>query len=560
MRSRKLLLLLILPFLMVSCWDMNDYDEFGVEPFEQSWVFPIMNSEISFKEMVERSGTNSTVEEDDEVTGHPNLFYMAIRDTVDAGFANNQFSLNSLGFNYNVTLAKLGASKSFPVEMEYSETYDVVSGQEVDHVIFYDGSLQIEVINDFNHAIDLEVNIESLLEDGVSYSIVRNNFMPGSSIYESHALNDTWNLDLYDNVNDLYNTFRVSFTINSSEPIATFTGNLRASMQFNNLQFEQIWGKFNKDFNVPDQVFTLSAFNSTILAEQYFANPSFTLHFDNSYGIPLSLKFPVFEASNNQGDVEPVQNDPDYVLGENDLNLSDYNIIDRVSAPGDPDVKTSLVLNSTNSNVDDIFRIAPNKIAFGVDFSIGDGTDNHDYFITRSSSVSLVTDIVIPLDGWAVTHLLADTLMDVPWPDLSQDIEYIGDDYEATLKFKMTNELPLNMRFSVITLAEETLQPVDTLKFNSDMYDDGTYDLVIGADVNDDGVLVEPSVSYLTITLTPDEFDKLKQSPHIILNYKLFTHEEAASGDPEPVKILSTNNLRAQLSVGIKATVNLDNL
>ncbi|MFP4555940.1 MAG: hypothetical protein ACLFNU_03620 [Bacteroidales bacterium] len=558
MRSRKLLLLLILPFLTVSCWDVNDYDDFGVEPFEQSWVFPIMNSEISFKEMVERSGENTTVEENDDVTGHPNLYYMAIRDTVDAGFANNQFSLTDLGFNYNVTLDKANPSKSFPVEFEYSDTYDVVEGQEVDHVVFYDGDIQLEITNNFNHTIDLTVNIKSLKEDGNSLTIQRENFTAGSSIYESHSLDENWELDLHDGEN--YNTFVVTFTINSSESIGSFTGNLTASMQFNTLDYEEIWGKFNKDFNVPDQVFTLSAFNSTVLAEQYFANPVFTLNFDNSYGIPLSINFPTFEASNNQGDVEPILNDPDYVLGENDLNLSDYNIIDRVEAPDEPAVKTSLTLNSTNSNVDDIFRIAPNKIAFGVDFSIGDDTDNHDYFISRSSSVCLATDIVVPLDGWAVTHLLADTIMDVPWPDIAGDIEYLEDDYEATLKFKMTNELPLNMRFSVITLAEETLQPVDTLQFNSEMYDDGTFDLVVGADVDADGVLVEPSVSYLTITLTPEEFDRLKASPHIILNYRLFTHEQVGSEDPEPVKILSTNNLRTQLSVGIKTTVNLDNL
>ena len=98
------------------------------------------------------------------------------------------------------------------------------------------------------------------------------------------------------------------------------------------------------------------------------------------------LGFHKFEVTNNQNEVIPLYNIG--TLGPNDLNLSGTNIIPHMNNPNDSPAKTSFILNASNSNIDQVFKKAPNKFIFGPDFTIGDQTNNHNYFIKRNSDIS----------------------------------------------------------------------------------------------------------------------------------------------------------------------------
>ena len=93
----KCLWLPLLALSMTACWDPSDYKNIYIEPVHQSWVFPVVNSSITFKEIVERSGTNTTVETD-PATG---VFIIVSTDTLHIGEASDQFQLTGSSFNYN---------------------------------------------------------------------------------------------------------------------------------------------------------------------------------------------------------------------------------------------------------------------------------------------------------------------------------------------------------------------------------------------------------------------------------------------------------------------------
>ncbi len=557
-KTKRFFLLTFIVLVMVSCWDPSDYENIYIEPIHQSWVFPIVKSSITFKEIVERSGSNTTVETDPE-TG---VFFMVVRDTVNIGDSNDQFSVVGTSFNHEFTVpgGLIPGFGTFQTTETLNNFYEIVAGQEVKTVTFYrdannpKGDMELNIVNNFHHPISGSLTIISLKNNaGQSYS--RNFYLGGfgSNSTDTRPLSD-YTLDLYNSSDQTYNRFlvQVDFTITENTAITDYSGGLSISIDLIDPEFEIITGKFNKDFSISDQAFSISAFNSTILAEQYFADPSFTLNFENSYGTPLSLAFSSFEAINNQNEVIPIINIG--AIGPNDLNITGNNIINYNINPNDPPALTALVLDANNSNIDQVFKKAPNRLRFGADFTIGDETNNHSYFIKRNSLVSLITDIVIPLNGWATTHLLGDTLMDVSWPEIN-DSTWLTEDFRITLLFKVTNEIPLNFRFKAICLNEVdgVIEEGYNLVFSQDVDPiDGTVALANSAVVDDNGIATGPSSSYLSISLTKEEYDQIVDSQHLLLFYRLSTGGQAE----QVIKVLSSNKMTINLSLHFSGTIN----
>jgi hypothetical protein len=551
LKSKKLIWPLIAAIVLSSCWNPEDFDKFAIEPFHQSWVFPLVNSNISFREIVERSGSNTTVETNPE-TG---VFFMAIRDTLDIGLASGQFALSGISFSYNIGPTLVPGFGSTPLTTyPLEENYAIAQGQEIKLLHFHDGEMQLNIVNNYQHPVAGSIKISSLKNSaGDEYIRTFNLGGLGSNSTDSRDLTG-YRFDLFKSPNQ-YNVLKIeiSFQITENTLATNYSGGLSVDLDFINPEFELIYGKFNQNFSIPNQTFYIGAFNSTLLAEQYFADPSFELIFENSYGTPLSLAFTAFNATNNLNQSFPVVNEGTFSPG--DLDLSGSNALNYPLELMHPPATTSLILNADNSNIDSIFSHAPNKFLFGTLFTIGDATDYHDYFIKRESQVSLVTDIIIPLDGWATTHLLADTIQNIEWPNIKQDYKFLRDDYRVTLNFLITNELPLYLRFKAVCLkqiSEDEYDEVYNLVFSDDIDPvDGTVPLTNSAVVDENGVAITPSSSSLSISLTKDEYELVQNSDNLLLFYRLFT----GGTTHQPVKVLSTNKMNLKLSIQFSGTI-----
>ncbi len=556
MTTKKLLILFLSFIFLASCYDLNDYKNISLEPFEQSWVIPLINSTVSFKDLVERSGKNTAVATNPDDPENPTLFYMVVRDTLDIGVADNEFDINPTGFNFDITIPQgllyPGFGSLGPVIRNLNQNFEFVNDQELKLIDFHSGFLNLNITNHFNHPVNGKLKINSLKDDDKIYE---KDFQLGngpSNSSEIRTLQD-WSMDLYDPQTGLYNNFRIeiSFTIIENTSSTNYAGGLEISLDFSELDFNLIVGRINKEFHLADQVFPISAFGATLLAEQYFADPSFTLHFVNSYGIPVGINFPYFNAVTYSNQVIPFINTPGYTLNPTiDLNLSSYNMLSYMESLSAPPANTSLTLNAENSNIDEILSIAPNQLLFGTDIKLGDNSNN-DYFIERESTVEFGTEIVIPLYGWATTHLLADTVMSMPWPDFT-DLPITGDNFEVKIELKLTNELPLSIRFKMICL-DDNLQETYTLEFDGDIDENGEYLLVGAALVNENGESYQPTVSRIASTLSKEDYMKVAESPNLILQYRLYTHLHGE--ELQPVKVLSTNNLKVQIFLHLKAMV-----
>jgi len=95
MKIKNLKWLGLLLISLTGCYDFSQFDNIAVDPVNPSYVFPLMQSKITFKELSERTGTNTMVEQ------HPgsDMYFVEFRDTVDVGLATDLFTIPSVTFN-----------------------------------------------------------------------------------------------------------------------------------------------------------------------------------------------------------------------------------------------------------------------------------------------------------------------------------------------------------------------------------------------------------------------------------------------------------------------------
>ncbi len=549
MRIKKIFWLLFAPVLLVSCWDADDYKDFGMEPTSQSWALPVLNSTITFKDIVERGGSNSLVEEDPP----SGVFFMAFRDTLDFANATDQFQLNGATFPFTISEPLAPGFVEISIQKDLTQAYQILPGAEIKLIDFLSGTMSLEMQNNYHHEVYGTLTITSFKANEEPY--IRNfDLQAFSSSFSDTRPMDNYTLLLHDEVGNTYNTFMVTLnlTIKENTSAPTYSGDLAININFDNPDFELIQGKVNETLSISDQTYQISAFNSTVFAEQHFAQPYFKFKIENSYGLPVGLAFTRFEVCNIDNDVYQIVNEG--ILGQEDINLSGVNVINFLEDPSETVAITELELTKDNSNIEDAFDNAPNRLNFGTDFTLGDAS--HERFIKRNSKVSFVSDMVLPLYGWAKTHEIGDTIKDVEWPDIKNDYDFINDNYSVTLKFKVTNELPLDifLQLETLTEVEGVLVPDYSFFINKDTGLPEEAELAKSATLDVNGISVSPTTAYTTITLTKEEYEQIVDSDHLVLKYRLVT----GGGGQTDVKILSTNHIQVEMSILVSGTIEVE--
>ncbi len=553
MKVLRLITVALASFILASCYDFSMYEEIKVEPVTQTWVFPVLKSTITFKELVERSEANTLV----DVIPGTTLFYLSFRDTIDFVQASSMYSMSPATFSQTVSVPG-GLPPVFPAGTQvahsqtFEESFEAIPGVELKRIDFSSGMVRIRLQNSFQHPVSGHLTLTSLVNSSESPIVYPFNLAAGSPDTDFYLLNNLFlNLHVPPST---YNTFRfsVNFTITSSGNANT-SGGLGVQVEFSGINpdpspdFEMFSGKLNATVNTGLQNSIIAVFNSTLLATQHFAEPSITYSIRNSFGVPVSFAFSQFEVKNNAGSTIPLVNEG--TLSSSDLNLSGPNVLNYVEQITQPYATTSFLLNRENSNVEDVFEIAPNRLAYQAAIVLGDNSDNHDYFVRKNSNITFFSDITLPLNGWATTHLLSDTVDNIDLPSIDS-LGYIDSiEYKVTLKFKFQNELPMNMEFQVDFL-DETNQLVEAL------FPEGEQQMVQAAPVGTNGESNGSNSKYTLVELDRERYNRIRQSKRMILFYRMSTG--GTSG--QPVRVLSTNKVTVQVSAIVKATINPQNL
>jgi hypothetical protein len=534
MKQKAVFLISICSLILTSCWKPDEFEEFRIEPMQQTWAFQVLNSTLTFKEIVERNDANTLV----EVSPGSTLYFMSFRDTLSAGSAADMFQLQSKAFNLNVPVVLPAGVTS--VNIPITENFEAIAGVELKRVDFSSGNLRVKIHNGLNYRILGDLIFTSLINGSNSFKFPfnLNAGTPDVNIYEL----DPMYLNLFDSGTNSYNKFKFSVVFDVFSGGNPVSGNIGVDVEFLNPDFEMLVGKFNQTISTGDQDIQIAVFNNTILATQHFAQPTMNYKVANSFGVPIKFRFSKFQVSNNMGTTTNVTNDGTPTAA--DMNLSGYNVLNYVENTSIlTPALTNFTLGYLNSNIEYIFDSAPNKLSYTTEVTLGDETDSHDYFVKKSSQIQFFSDITVPLSGWATTHLLSDTLEAIEFPEL---IEVgISDtlDYSLTLKIKFSNELPINMDFQVKYLNENN-------QLIGQLFEDNEDQLIASPEIGANGESIGVKAGYATIIISKEKYNAIKEAKKLVILYK-FSSGGTAN---QVVRVLSTNKVTIEMSVIVTAT------
>jgi len=528
-----------------GCYDFSKFDNISIDPISPKLVVPVVNSTISFKELAEREDANTIVVQKPGDT----KFYLVYRDTIDVGAAASEFTIPAVAISktFQLDAGEIPAAPmDITVNKDFSETYTPITGSEIKSILLTQGTLNLYIDNHFNKDIVVNIEITSIKKpQGQSEKLTIPVGTAGSSNTSIDLTNNT--IFLFDGVN--YNTFFFTAEItikDNGQPIAAgdYAG---IQISLNNLDFSYIVGKINQNIGVPDHDYKVDIFRSTYIADQHLEEPRLSFNFINGYGVPFAFNINSFEASNT------TSNEVVYLANEgtpdaNTLRIGTPNSINYVQTIGGDPATDSLALNKNNSNIEDIFDIAPNQFKLRAGITLGDGSDNHDYFVDKNATLKILSDIEIPLIGWVETNQINDTIVDIELPDLEEDLNLNeNDSLKITLKFKFNNNIPLNMYFQAYFLNDMNQEL--TKLFEDELW------LVKSATVSPTtGRATSPTQDYAEIIVNRSKYSLMKDATKIVLQVRFKTGGETH----QSVVIESTNYIDIQMSVIAEGTVNFD--
>ena len=548
-------LALLIPIGLSGCYDFSKLENISIDPGEPVVVVPVIKSTISFKDLVERNDANTFVY---QKPGDTQL-YIAFRDTLDIGDAASQFTISPIAIvkNYQFSSGEIPASVPAgqtigPLAKNFTEAYSSMPTSEIKSIVLSQGSLSYRITNNFSQFFIVAgstITITSLKNpQGQPYVItIPQDRAPGQDVSASNIDISGDSIDLF---NTTYNTFALSanITFRSVDGSQMTTGdNISIEISLNNIDYTYIQGKINKDITVGDYDYKVDLFRSTYVADQHFDDPRLTFKIFNSYGIPVFFNINQFEASNTQS-TETLLVTNSGVPTVNTLKIGSPNQLSRVESMGGLPVKDSLVLNKSNSNIDFAFDLAPNQFKLQSGITLGDASNNHDYFVAKDSKLSIASEIELPLIGWVETNQINDTIADIELPDLESELNLKeGDSLKVTIKFRFRNGIPLNTYFQAYFLN-------DLNQELTKLYTDENWLIKSAAVDPTSGKVTNPTINYSEVVINRSKYNLIKDATKIVLQYRFKT----GGNSGQAVVIEDTSFIDIQMSMIAVAKVNLE--
>ncbi len=530
---QKILWLLLTPFLLVSCWDIDRYENIGLEPVSQSWVFPIINSQISMGDIVDIMGINSVMMQDED-----GLFLIEFSDTFRLANPLDYFSLVEQDFVFTFNQPLVPGFSEVSDEVSFTQEYKILDGADLKSVSFYSGFLTLDVGNQYEHEVQGIVSIPSLVrkDDGSTFSASFSNFYSGGIDLGDYILS------LEDATTHALNTFMLDLSLTFTEGTSPdYNGMLTVNLNFLNPDFELLIGRIEKEIEVPQQ--NMGVFASALQDDFYFSGPYLKILAENEYGLPVSFAFDSIGMKGEDDDYHPFENRG--TIGAADVHFIEKNALNSPATISAPAAKTEYNITSNNSNLHEVLNTAPSSFLFGTTFYMGD--HSVDNFIKRDSRIDFITTLGVPLHGWVKRIELSDTLTELDLPDLSNEIDVLDDDYSIDLMFTVENGLPIDIYLNLETLLYTALDGYvsDHLFFEEDTH------FAKSAPIGASGEAVGRSKTQLNVHIPSDVYQKLIDSDATVMKFSLATGE----GGNTPVKIFSKNDIKIQMSVALSGTL-----
>ena len=412
-------------------------------------------------------------------------------------------------FKGTVDLDTLSSEVTFhdtiPIPLNFSGT----SGAAVDSILVREGQMILRVSPAYPGMIfnmDLRADTVSEWQVSLDESITSDTVsLAGTMLPVNPASNSI--------------PMQLTLTLRPSPEVITAGPILDLNISITGFEYDVIYGYLGQ-FNVSagPQSFPIDFFRRTVGGTFYFKEPRLSIRFRNSFGLPIQVDTLGFTAVGRDGQTSSI-------TGEGLPEPSDHRILEY---PGREQmgqtVKDSIILDRDNTDLFDLLGTSPDEISVRMGGSTNPNGEDHRNFLLDTSRLSISTELLLPLYGYADLLLIADTL-DFIFSDFydnpPQEIKrlFFRLDFRSLLPVDITTQL---------YFLDQDYTMLDSL-----FHDEGDLRQIVKGSPTDGNGVAQPSTpDPVEIELTRQQIDNISSSHYIIARGRVTT----TGYDPPPIE------------------------
>ncbi len=465
------------------------------------------------------------------VSNSENVVTLLFVEELEAQRASEFLTVDSQGFEGNVNSGIDTPNSPVATVLNVSESfqYDLtLSGQErLDSILFSGGNFTVELSTTIDPNVDFTLTIPSLVNKTTGLPLV----VTGSLTQASPTFNS----------DDLLSDYKGVFTDDGSGGVTSNSviveleyeifvevgDNLNASdevrfdVSFTDPEFDRIFGNVgNDELDLSSQTVELDFFSSFENGTIRFADPQFSFRFENSFGFPMGVDFQNVTARNSDG-VELALSGPVTEA----VQIIDAPTVEQIGQS----VRSEIVLNTDNSNIDDLMSHKPIEMTFDVSAITNPPTGPSQYnFLGVDDFLDVDIEVEIPLDI-GLDELSAEQTMNF---DNGSDLEEVK---SLMLRLIVDNGIPMGGTVEMVFRNGST--PVYTITDRP---------LFSAAPVDGNGRVTENVQTVTDVLLDEDAINAMENATSILV---IATVSTTGVGSGQEVKLFSDYEMNIRVAM-----------
>ena len=530
---------LLLSIILFSCNKGEQVDLSTLQTYHNVAI-PLISAEIDVEDMLQ-GDTGNIISTGNN--GELFLAYVTPTTTINAG---EIVDIPDQSFSVSVNPAP-STLPVFTGSVNFQDTnvnaFSFPNGEELTSIVFSQGILTINIVNDLSHEVVLSITIPSLVDDlGNSYNdnLVAN--ANNSAVTQANLSNYTFDLTKGANgYNDM--VVYLDVTINGSGSPINVSDNLSFSFSMDNLEFEAIYGDLKyQQFDLGSVPLEIDIFkNSENAIDFLLTNPEIKHTIQNSFGFKANMGMQQMYYEDLQGVFLADILYDSSASGNLQAAPFYFPTIQQPIVEGDS-VTSILSMNASNSSIDQLINATPKQIISNPVVVVNaDSTITNNNFVLSSSEISVSTEITLPLEGYAGGWQMGDTIpFDFKVDELFTSETEIS---EAVIKFVTTNGWPLEVTF--------TLKLLDSVYNELSSIADSTV-VIQSGNLDANGRVESSSVTISELACDEGCVDNLNETKHVIL---LVTASTSDYNNQQSVKIYNDYKLGLSMALLISGRI-----
>lgn len=429
-----------------------------------------------------------------------------------------------------------GGSATFPSQAVLDETFNVDlstgNGEQLTTLILADGQIELDLNYGIREDATITISMPYASKNGIPLS---ETFNINSDNTNPTTLSET--IDLSGYTFDLtaggsgFNIIELNIQasiVSSGFPVPfSVSDAVEADVTFGGVVIDYVEGDVGtQTFNLEQDTVDFSFSEFDFGAQITLADPRINLTLTNAFGIEIGADLSSIEARNETQSVALTGLATPLIIGA-----------PTIAQVGDS-VRTTIEINSTTTNIDDVLSISPTELIFGMSGSTNpNGATTN--FVSGDSYLGVEMDVQIPLYGGVSGFELRDTL------DFPTDI--FNNVVEGYIRANITNEFPVDVTVQAY-FVNDNYEILDSL-------DVTPIEVLQSSSVNaTTGELEEASENVTDIELSEGKADRIKEATKIILVSTMATANNGATN----AKFYSSYSIGIKLAVFATVRVSLD--